>query len=123
MASAHTTTHPAFLVFPNLSPEYLWRVIATETGRTISRHRNLALAYKKAEELNRLSASLSSPMPDPVFAEYETFLATDLRGTCQSWYDNGASDPANGYECSRPASITDLETGCSFCVRCYRENL
>ena len=123
MASPHTTTQPPFLVFPTLSSEYLWRVIAVETGRTISRHRNLALAYKKAEELNLRSSSASPAMPDRVFAQGEDFLASDLRGTCQSWYDNGASDPANGYECNRPASITDLETACSFCVRCYRESV
>jgi hypothetical protein len=125
VASPHTTSQPAFLVFPNLSPEYTWRVIAVETGRTIARFKHLPNAYHKAEELNARShrrPTPDSPMPDPVFATREDFLLSDVRGTCQSWYDFSSSDPGNGYECNRPASVTDVETGTSHCVRCYREN-
>lgn len=52
MASAHSTRSLPFLIFPTLSSQYSWKIISIETGRTISRHKNLELAVEKAEALN-----------------------------------------------------------------------
>lgn len=44
---------PEFLVFPTHTPVYTWRVVAVNTNRTVSRHRILACALRKAEWLNQ----------------------------------------------------------------------
>jgi hypothetical protein len=122
MASPHTTSQPAFLVFPTLSPEYLWRVVATETNRTISRHKNLETAYEKAEQLNRRSLeSLNPAMPDPVYATFDDHRWIFLRQHCQQ--ELGQSGSAETFPCYRPASISDVETSLSFCVECWKESL
>lgn len=121
MASPHTTSQPAFLVFPALSPEYTWRVIATETGRTISRHRNLALAYEKAEQLNRRSASVQAAMPPAVYASFDDHRWIFLRQHCQQ--ELGQSGSAETFPCYRPASISDVETSLSFCIECWKDSL
>jgi hypothetical protein len=43
---------PAFVVVPTTTPVYLWRIVAVETNRTISRHKDLEPATEKAEKLN-----------------------------------------------------------------------
>jgi hypothetical protein len=119
MASPHTTSQPAFLVFPTLSSEYTWRVIASVTGRTISRHKNLALAYQKAEQLNQ-RASVPA-MPDPAYATFDDHRWIFLRQHCQQ--ELGQSGSAETFPCYRPASISDVETSLSFCVECWKESL
>jgi hypothetical protein len=119
MASPHTTSQPAFLVFPTLSSEYLWRVVATETNRTISRHKNLALAYQKAEQLNQ-RASVPAMAP-AVYATFDDHRWIFLRQHCQQ--ELGQSGTAETFPCYRPASISDVETSLSFCVECWKESL
>ena len=53
MASNNLHQHPSFLVFPTLCRVYTWRVASVETNRTVSRHKELALAIERAEKLNR----------------------------------------------------------------------
>ena len=51
MASPNLS-NPAFLVFSSLNPVFTWRVVAIETNRTISSHKRLDNAVRKAERLN-----------------------------------------------------------------------
>ena len=44
---------PQFLVFPTGQKTFHWRVVAVETNRTVSRHKNLRPALRKAEWLNQ----------------------------------------------------------------------
>jgi hypothetical protein len=120
---AHPNLAPStpFLIFPTGSPSFAWRIVAIETNRTISRHRNLALAVEKAEQLNRRSLeilSLVPAMPDPEYAGYVPYAVRETLGGCNSWYEFPLG---HANECSRPATVTDVETGCGFCPRCYRE--
>jgi hypothetical protein len=120
MASPHTTSQPAFLVFPALSSEYTWRVIASVTGRTISRHKNLALAYRKAERLNQRSSSAQLAMPDPVYADRIPLNARSILGSCKVWYDYSGG---HANECNQPGAVSDVETGHTLCVQCWQANL
>ena len=40
--------------------------------------------------------------------------------SCQHWYDT-SFDPGTEIGCDRRGMVTDLETGCSFCVEHYKE--
>ena len=112
MATQSVPNSKPFLIFPTLSREYVWRIAASETNRTISRHKNLGLAIAKAERLNSIAL-----MPAPQFAEGETYLDRDTRGGCQLWFDYSDGDAR---ECERPASISDSDSGQSFCTSCWR---
>ena len=119
MAAPNLASIPEFLVFPTGSPDFAWRIMARETGRIIARFRHLDHALDRAEELN--IRAMFPELPEPQFAERHIFNApAKLLGTCQGWYDS-ALDPANSVGCDNYASITDLETGCSFCVSCWKE--
>ena len=118
MAAPNLTPETPFLVFPNLSLHYPWRVIAVETGRTISRHSHLRTAVQKAEVLN--IRSWTPAMPE---AQYSTQTPIGMRsnlGSCQVWYDYSGQ---HANECDRLGAITDVETGQTFCVKCWRDNL
>lgn len=119
MATSTLPKTAEFLVFPTGSSSFAWRVIATESGRTVSRHQRLDNAVKKAELLN--FRALTPVMPEPQFAERPIFWTRRIDlGSCQHWYDT-AYDPANPAGCDRSAMITDLETGCGFCVEHWKE--
>ena len=67
-------------------------------------------------DIERMVALRIFEVPLPRYAAYETFFSLDLRGTCQNWYDQA-------FPCGRPASITEIDTSCSYCVNCWREQL
>lgn len=117
MATSTVSNNPAFLVFPALSPEYLWRVVSTETNRTISRHKHLHTAVEKADQLNL--RALTPAMPEPQYAERRVW-ASELP-YCQMWYEI-PGDAGNADQCDRRALIGDLETGLHVCVDCWKEN-
>jgi hypothetical protein len=52
MDISNVSKFPAFLVVRTLNPTFIWRVATSATNRTVSVHRNLALAVEKAELLN-----------------------------------------------------------------------
>lgn len=118
MATSTVSNNPAFLVFPTLSPEYLWRVVATETNRTISRHKRLDTAVRKAEELN--VRAFAPAMPEPQYAERRVY-STELP-YCQMMFP-ASSDPGATDQCWDRATIGDLETGCHFCATCFQEQI
>lgn len=119
MATSTVSKNPLFLVFPALSPEYLWRVVATETNRTVSRHKHLHTAVEKAEQLN-LRAMEPPALPEPQYAQGRVY-STELP-YCQMFFptpgDSGATD-----QCWHRATIGDLETGCHFCAACFQEEI
>jgi hypothetical protein len=86
--------HPAFLVFPTLNSIYTWRVAAVEANRTISRHKNLALAIEKAERLNVVA-----------------LLQEAMRATC-TFEDDRYELP-----CGAISTVAEIETGCHFCTK------
>jgi len=58
-------------------------------------------------------------MPAPQYAERHTPWTRGIElGTCQHWFQS-----ALGFEegCENAAMVTDLETGCSFCVEHWQE--
>lgn len=55
-------------------------------------------------------------MPKPIYETSELLSGKDTRGGCAFWYDYADGD---GRECHRTASITDLESGQSFCMKCW----
>jgi hypothetical protein len=115
VATSTVSKSPSFLVFPNLSPEYLWRVVATETNRTISRHKHLHTAVQKAELLNDRAAIPF--MPEPQYAERAVFADLPY---CSMWYPRNDGDAD---QCDNKGLIGDLETGLHMCVSCWKENL
>ena len=52
MATQSVPNRLPFLVFPTGLRDYPWKIVAVETDRTISRHKQLARAVAKAQELN-----------------------------------------------------------------------
>src|SRR5436189_6463753 len=110
--ASQSVEHLPFLVFPSLSAEYLWKVVATESNRTISRHKLLENAVEKAERLNVQVLS----MPAPQYAERATFLHAKERGSCDSWF--ASSDSDIGEACYSTASVGDLDSGTDKCLRC-----
>lgn len=106
-----------FLIQGTGLAKFPWKITAAQTHQTFSRHKSLKDALRTAECMNLERMA----MPEPEHAERENFLALGIRGSCQSWFDY-PSDPANGYECDRPASISDTETGQSFCLKCWQVN-
>ncbi len=107
----------SFLVFPTTNRCFTWQVRAVESNRTISRHKNLGLAIRKAEKLNVLAS-----MPEPQFATRDDHQWMFLRGHCQQEVvrpgEPGYTDP-----CNAPATITDSVTSLGFCADCWREGL
>src|SRR6266487_3938488 len=103
MAANQSTSLPnpgfqqPFLVFPALTAEYTWRVISTETGRTISRHKLLENAVRKAEVLN--IRSWTPVLPEAQYAERVPVGMRSILGSCQLWYDYSGG---NANECDRP---------------------
>lgn len=116
MATQSLNRHLPFVVFPTLSPEYTWKIVAVESNRTISRHKLLENAVEKAERLNVVALA----MPEPQFAERIPLSVRSTLGTCNRWYE---WPQGHANECSRPAAVTDLETGQSYCVKCYVESV
>lgn len=118
MAATNLPVNPSFLVFPTGSAEFAWRIVALATGRTIARYKHLDHAVERAKLLNFPPPPV---LPEPQFAERPILWTRgfDL-GTCQHWYDT-AYDPANPAGCDRSAMVTDLETGCGFCVEHWKE--
>ena len=46
---------PKFRVFPTGDAEYHWRIAASATNQTISRHKSLVFAIRKCTSLNKQS--------------------------------------------------------------------
>jgi|SRR5215469_7290465 len=93
-----------FLVHPTTNEVFSCDVVETKTNQTISQHKNLRLALDKAERLNVEAAA--------------TALLREVREEA----------PRCGYEdyrypspCSAPATVTDIETGCTFCATHFWE--
>ena len=93
MATQQSIT-PAFLVFPTLNQHFTWRVAAASTNRTVSVHRNLELAVRKAEKLNVIA--LLHEAVDPVCC----FL-----------------DERYEYACGNKSTVAEIETGNHFCAK------
>jgi hypothetical protein len=92
--AAHQSIIPAFLVFPTLNQHFTWRVAAAATNRTISVHRNLELAVRKAERLNVVA--LLHEAVDAVCA-YE--------------------DDRYEFACGAKATVAEITTGNHFCTK------
>jgi hypothetical protein len=86
--------HPAFLVFPTLNSTYTWRVAAVEANRTISRHKNLALAIEKAERLNVVA-----------------LLQEEIPTTC------AFEDDRYEFPCGAIGAVAEIETRRHFCLK------
>jgi len=50
--TAYPKSQPEFRVFPTGNAEYHWRIAASATNRTISRHKSLTFALRKCTWLN-----------------------------------------------------------------------
>jgi|SRR5581483_3422794 len=87
MASQTVSKSVPFLVFPTLNDVFTWRVVATETNRTISFHKNLANAVKKAEELNVVSFLREAVSVDPEPCAFEDERYPFPCGKDASFYD------------------------------------
>ncbi len=95
MAAQNLTS---FLIFPTLSREYVWKIVATESKRTISRHKLLENAVQKAERLN-----------------FQAFLAEMPRvTTCEAYISS-----QYGAECQELAVVSDIESEREFCLDCF----
>jgi hypothetical protein len=94
MAASHLNSFPAFLVFPTLNPTYTWRVAAAATNRTVSVHRNLELAVRKAERLNVVA------------------LLHEAVGSLCSFEDERYEFP-----CGAKATVAEIATGNHFCAK------
>ncbi|MCU1271007.1 MAG: hypothetical protein JWN74_2301 [Acidobacteriaceae bacterium] len=94
MASQTLASHPAFLVFPTLNSTFTWRVAAVATNRTISVHRNLELAVRKAERLNVVA-----------------LLHEAVDAVCV--YE----DDRHEFACGAKATVTDLESQKDLCAK------
>jgi hypothetical protein len=92
MAAQHSIT-PAFLVFPTLNPTLTWRVAAVSTNRTISLHRNLELAIRKAERMNVVA-----------------LLHEAVKSVCEF------EDERYEFACGKKAVACDRETGKGLCA-------
>jgi hypothetical protein len=94
MATQSLTHHPAFLVFPTLNEHFTWRVAAAATNRTISVHRNLELAIRKAEKLNVVALLHEAVAPACCFL-----------------------DDRYEYACGSKATVAEIATGNHFCAK------
>ena len=118
MASPNLANSPEFLVFPTGASEFAWRIVATATGRTLSRFKHLDKAVQKAELLN--IRAMFPVVPEPEYGQVPNWVRSDVRGSCDVWLasrDSGIGDP-----CPNTASITDLDSGLQVCVRCWKAN-
>ena len=61
--ASHSKPQPGFRVFPTGDAEYSWRIAASATNQTISRHKSLSYALRKC---NRLNEQYREPQPDPL---------------------------------------------------------
>jgi len=102
MAAPILIKNPAFLVFPTLTPVFTWRVVATETNRTISRHKNLELAISRAIRLNQQAAK-------PVLLQ------------CQYEYPESRWGACDGMPCGEEATVYDQESEMEFCLAHFEE--
>jgi hypothetical protein len=94
VAASHLNSFPAFLVHPTTNQTFTWRVVAKETNRTISRHKNLERAYRKAERLNVVALLQDAVTPTC------TFL-----------------DERYEYACGDKSTMAEIETGNHFCAK------
>lgn len=92
--NVHENSQPAFLVFPTSNQVYLWRVVARETYRTISQHKELERAYVKAESLN--SRQLARCAWEEQFQD-------------------------KGFLCYETGTVHHLESEQSFCLKHFRQ--
>jgi len=97
-------THHKFLFNPTTNEAFSWRVVETKTNQIISQHRNLRLALDKAERLS-----------------VEAAAAAPLGRVREEVPRCGYQDEGYPYPCSAPATVTDIETGCTFCATHFRE--
>ncbi len=96
-------THHKFLVHPTTTEFSSWHVVETKTDEINSRPRNLRLALDKAERLN---------------VEAATALLYEIR---EEFPRCGYQDDCYQHPCGAPATVTDIETGCTFCASHFRE--
>ena len=94
MASPSVSNFPAFRVFPTLNPTMTWRVAAVATDHTVSVHRNLELAVRKAERLNVLALLHEAVAPVCCFL-----------------------DERHEYACGNKSTVAEIETGNHFCAK------
>jgi len=93
-----------FLVLPTTDEVFSWRVVETKTNQIISQHKNLRLALDKAERLN-----------------VEAAATTPERESREEGSRCGYADDRYPYPCGARATVTDMETGCTFCESHFRE--
>jgi len=74
---------------------FTWRVVARETNRTISQHKRLDNAVRKAERLN-----VQSFQPDFIQCMHEELV-----------------DETNGYRCSETATVYDRVEEIETCLK------
>lgn len=84
----------------------LQAIYETETDEINSRHRDLRLPLDKGERLNIESAAT---------ARLREAVRTVEFPRC------GYTDDRYPYPCGAPATVTDMETGCTFCASHFRE--
>jgi hypothetical protein len=106
-----------FLVFATGLASVPWKITAVESDQTLSTHKSLKTALTKAECLNLVRMA----MPEAVYAERETSRARAVRGSCQLWYDTAWAE-ADSRQCDGIGSVSDIETGMTWCLRCWRTN-
>src|SRR5215469_14894730 len=97
-------THHKFLVHPATNEVFSWRVVETKTNHIVFQHKNLRLALDKAERLN-----------------VEAAAAALLRKEREEVPRCGYQDDRYELPCAAPATVTDIETGCTFCPTHFRE--
>jgi hypothetical protein len=93
-----------FLVLPTTIEVFSWRVVDTATNQIISWHRNLRVALDKAERLNAEAGATA--LPREVGKKARRCGYEDGRYRCP---------------CGSPATVTDIETGCTFCATHFWE--
>src|SRR5438309_2338045 len=118
MASQSVPNHPLpFAVCGTGLATYPWQIVASKNLLTVSLHKSLKTAIRIAELLN-LTRMV---MPEPVYAERETYQARDVRKSCQLWFDTSWA-PADSRQCDGVGTVTDLETGKTHCLKCWVVN-
>lgn len=103
MASSTLPKHQLpFLIFPSLAPVMPWRVVATESNRTISFHKHLVSAVEKAERLNvQVIQGFLDNMPSRITCEAHIL----------SQY---------GVKCVENPTVTDLESEVELCLEHFK---
>jgi len=95
MAASH------FLVHSTTIEVFSWGEVNTAINQIISRHRTFAW-----------------PSTKPNGVEGAAFLLREVR---EEFLRCGYEDGRYPYPCAAPATVIDIETGCTFCASHFRE--